>query len=351
MHSVLRDHSVPHRQRTHRVEERADGIYMQTPPRAPAPSDEASGVALSYEKFESDRWAYNAKAASNVDHGGRSGADGKRGGWSPSGAGDGRHPSAMGARGKGSAARLTSGQVFAGRAKRVRAGEGGDSSSRVEGEGWWTYTLTERRAVALDTFFFRFAPPPSGAAVVAPGQHVWLRAYPGLQRQYTPVAVGAGAGAALDFIIKVYRQALDTGGEGAGDGAGRYGRMTQHLAQLPIGSTLEMSAPGGRLRYVGKGGALAIAPRGGGSGHSAVRAKLWQHWGMVAGGTGITPMLVLLRALFAEPAEECDVTVTLVAAFRTESAVLARAELEALAAAQVSLFYLPLHCARILLTI
>jgi cytochrome-b5 reductase len=264
----------------------------------------------------------------------------------------------MGARGGGAAARLASGQVFAaGRAKRVRAGEsGGDNSSsrlsgahraaRSDGEAWWTYTLTERRAVALDTFFFRFAPPPGGGASVAAGQHVWFLAYPGLRRQYTPVAVGAsgsgdarpgaGAGASLDFIIKVYRQALGAGG------AGGYGRMTQHLAQLPIGSTLEMSAPAGRLRYFGKGGALAIAPSVGGSGRGAVRAKVWQHWGMVAGGTGITPMLVLLRALFAEPRDECDVTVSLVAAFRTESAVLARKELEALAAAQPDRFALHL---------
>ena len=373
--SLFKQRSVPHRQRTHAVEEREDGLYIRLPTAAASPtatddSDRGGGgVALSYEKFESDRWAFNAKAASNCGHGGRrggggggggggsgtAGADGKRvgGGWRAMGSGDGRHPSAMR---RGGRSGLSSGQVFAagrsgtgsGSAKRmrsVRTGGGMSAGAYDESDGseeeeegsngatmeWAEFTLTERRAITRDTFFFRFAPAGAASAgnagVVPPGQHVWLRAFVGLQRQYTPLAApattprgGAQQQRTLDFAIKVYR---------AESGEADFGRMSQHLAQLPVGSTIEVSAAAGRLRYVGDGGALAIAPRAGG--RDALRRVRAQHWAMVAGGTGITPMVALLRALFADP-HESGVKVRLVFASRSEESILLRDELEALAA-------------------
>ena len=74
----------------------------------------------------------------------------------------------------------------------------------------------------------------------------------------------------MEVAIKVYRDQADTPG----------GRLTQVLEQIPIGSDIMCSGPLGKLRYYGDGEIFS-------SGRDlAGKTKI----GMIAGGTGITPM-------------------------------------------------------------
>ncbi|KAJ0406856.1 hypothetical protein P43SY_008878 [Pythium insidiosum] len=67
--------------------------------------------------------------------------------------------------------------------------------------------------------------------------------------------------------------------------------MSQHLDSLKIGDTIEVSGPKGKLTYVGKG-EIHIKHRVKDSAPEIRRAK---KIAMIAGGTGITPMLQIIR--------------------------------------------------------
>lgn len=84
--------------------------------------------------------------------------------------------------------------------------------------------------------------------------------------------------------------------------------MSRHIDSLPIDASLDMKGPAGYFRY----------PRGGLPGIS--------HLAMVGGGTGITPLIAVLRELV-----DCfdDATkATLLYANRTEADILLRDELD-----------------------
>jgi cytochrome-b5 reductase len=118
-------------------------------------------------------------------------------------------------------------------------------------------------------------------------------------RPYTPVTDDDTRGH-VDFVVKVYA-------------AGRASRL---LGGLKVGEAVWAKGPRGRFVY---------AP-----GKHA-------HVGLVAGGTGITPMLQLARALLKDPAAG-GTAVSLLFANVTEADILCRADLDALAAAHPARF-------------
>lgn len=88
------------------------------------------------------------------------------------------------------------------------------------------------------------------------------------------------------------------------------GRMSQHIVGLEPGQPLLCKGPWPKLPYT---------------------ANKWPHIGMLAGGTGITPMLQVLHVMTRDP--EDQTRATLLFANKTEPDILLREELEALAAA------------------
>lgn len=180
--------------------------------------------------------------------------------------------------------------------------------------------------------------------------------------------------------MKVYRAGVDPAHP-------QGGRVSQWLDSLPVGSKVPLSGPHGRLLYRGGGtfhfvlprslvpdaarivpppvpgtapfygslhasrkesssssstGASTASASGSGSGsaaagrsrgsrrggRSAVIERSVRHVGMVAGGTGITPMLQLLRAMLAEKGS--DVKVSLLVANRSPEDILCADELHQL---------------------
>ncbi|TDH69057.1 hypothetical protein CCR75_004917 [Bremia lactucae] len=183
--------------------------------------------------------------------------------------------------------------------------------------------LVEKQTLSHDTRQFRFALPSEQHVLGLPvGQHISLRYLDDegklVMRSYTPVSSDDTKGY-VDLVIKVYFKNVHPKFP---DG----GKMSQHLESLSIGDTIEVSGPKGKLTYMGKG-EIHIKHR--------VRdvvpeirkaAKI----GMIAGGTGITPMLQVVRRALQDPEDKTEFY--LLFANQTEADILCRDEIEAMAA-------------------
>lgn len=109
-------------------------------------------------------------------------------------------------------------------------------------------------------------------------------------RSYTPVSDDDQLGS-VDFVIKLYPT----------------GKMSQILAAMSVGDSLMMKGPKGRLQY-----------------EANSKAEI----GMVAGGSGITPMYQVLNAILKNPSDKTKVS--LVFGNVTEEDILLREDLEKL---------------------
>ncbi|KAM3555967.1 hypothetical protein ARSEF4850_005751 [Beauveria asiatica] len=168
--------------------------------------------------------------------------------------------------------------------------------------------LRDKVLLSPNVYRFTFTLPTTETVLGLPiGQHVAIKADvagESVSRSYTPVSNNADRGV-LQLVIKVYPD----------------GRLTNsYLANLALGDEVLFRGPKGAMRYT----------RG-----------LAKRIGMVAGGTGITPMFQVIRAVCED---DRDLTrVSLIYANRTEQDILLREELDAFARrypTQFSVFYL-----------
>ncbi|KAM5137953.1 NADH-cytochrome b5 reductase 2 [Mantella aurantiaca] len=180
--------------------------------------------------------------------------------------------------------------------------------------------LIEKQEISHDTKKFRFGLPSSDHILGLPiGQHVYLSAKVNgslVVRAYTPVSSDEVKGY-VDLVVKVYYKNVNPKFP---DG----GKMSQYVDGLKIGDTIDFRGPNGLLVYKGKG-KFAIRP----DKKSESQVKTTKHIGMMAGGTGITPMLQLIRHITQDPND--DTKCYLIFANQTEDDILLRAELEAVA--------------------
>merc|ERR1712216_1094444 len=178
--------------------------------------------------------------------------------------------------------------------------------------------LIERRELSHDTHLFRFALPSKEHCLGLPvGQHVTLSYVDkdGKEqgRPYTPTSSDVDKGH-VDFVIKVYfpNERFPEGG-----------KVSQHMHSLKIGDTLDFSGPKGRYEYRGKGTFAIKRLKSQGGGFEIRKAK---KIGMIAGGTGITPMLQVMRAVFRDKGDKTNMS--LIFANQTEEDILLRDELD-----------------------
>ncbi|KAM3520208.1 hypothetical protein MY4038_009507 [Beauveria bassiana] len=174
-----------------------------------------------------------------------------------------------------------------------------------------TYSHLPLKAKVLlspNVYRFTFTLPTTDTILGLPiGQHVAIKADvagESVSRSYTPVSNNADRGV-LELVIKVYPD----------------GKLTSnYLANLDVGDEVLFRGPKGAMRYT-RGLAKKI--------------------GMVAGGTGITPMFQVIRAICED---DRDLTqVSLIYANRTEQDILLRKELDTFARRypkQFKVFYL-----------
>ncbi|XP_039617577.1 NADH-cytochrome b5 reductase 3-like [Polypterus senegalus] len=177
--------------------------------------------------------------------------------------------------------------------------------------------LIDKEIVSHDTRKFRFALENKDHILGLPiGQHIYLSARINgelVVRPYTPVSSDDDKGY-VDLVIKIYYKDVNPKfPEG--------GKMSQYLESLRIGDCIDFRGPSGLLVYKGKG-KFAIRP----DKKSEPEIKMIKHLGMIAGGTGITPMLQIIRAILKD--REDKTMCNLLFANQSEKDILLRAELD-----------------------
>lgn len=185
--------------------------------------------------------------------------------------------------------------------------------------------LVKKESLSHDTRRFTFALPngPTGKLGLPVGQHITLKFTETLadgstknhQRSYTPTT-GDDTPGTVTFVIKVYKAGVHPKFP---DG----GKMSQHLDSLKIGDAVDMRGPKGHMTYR-KNGSFTVHPMLKKNPDVERTAK---HFGMIAGGTGITPMLQIMNAVLRDEPNS-DVTVSLIYANQSEDDILVRQELE-----------------------
>eukprot|EP00747_Dinoflagellata_sp_TGD_P166812 gnl/TRDRNA2_/TRDRNA2_190190_c0_seq1.p1 gnl/TRDRNA2_/TRDRNA2_190190_c0~~gnl/TRDRNA2_/TRDRNA2_190190_c0_seq1.p1 ORF type:complete len:319 (+),score=63.36 gnl/TRDRNA2_/TRDRNA2_190190_c0_seq1:79-1035(+) len=139
-----------------------------------------------------------------------------------------------------------------------------------------------------------------------------------IDRKYTPTT-GDETPGHVDLVIKIYRPGVFKMPDGKEVSWEDGGKMSLYLDSKKVGDEIEVTGPIGLLHALG-GGQYKLPGR-------IVTAK---HVGMLAGGTGITPMLQLLQSSLLDPKD--TVTYSLIYANKTEEDILVRDLLDDVAA-------------------
>jgi cytochrome-b5 reductase len=115
-----------------------------------------------------------------------------------------------------------------------------------------------------------------------------------VQRSYTPTSLDDDIGW-CELVIKVYFANVHPNfPEG--------GKMSQYLDGLQIGDHIEVHGPKGLIEYLGHG-KLVIKDLKGAVKTSATCKNI----GMIAGGTGITPMFQVIKSMLKDPSDNTNV--------------------------------------------
>lgn len=120
----------------------------------------------------------------------------------------------------------------------------------------------------------------------------------------------------VDFVIKVYFKDVHP----------RFpkgGKMSQHLDNMKLGEKIGAIGPKGNMTYLGRG-RLELRQ---GRDNTEIRTAV--HIGMIAGGTGITPMLQLVRAALKDDLDKTKFS--LIFANQSEGDIMLRKDLDEMA--------------------
>ncbi|KAF9229638.1 NADH-cytochrome b5 reductase 1 [Gyrodon lividus] len=132
------------------------------------------------------------------------------------------------------------------------------------------FSLQEKIVVSPNTAIYRFAlPRPDDVLGLPIGQHISISAEINgkeIMRSYTPTSSDDDLGH-FDLLIKSYEK----------------GNISRYISLLKIGDKAKIRGPKGFFKYT---------------------PTLSRHIGMIAGGTGITPMLQIIRVALKNPADK-----------------------------------------------
>merc|ERR1711962_624977 len=199
----------------------------------------------------------------------------------------------------------------------------------VEPNTKYALKLIEKENLSHDTRKFRFELPSSEHVLGLPtGQHIYLTARIDGQlivRPYTPTSSDEDHGF-MDLVVKVYFKNVHPKFP---DG----GKMSQYLEAMDIGDYIDVRGPNGLLQYSAPGTFGIKADK-----KSEPQIKQAKKIGMIAGGTGITPMLQLIRQVFKDHHDDSEMW--LLFANQTEEDILLRSELEEVLSEQPTRFHL-----------
>ncbi|KAM0953892.1 putative cytochrome-b5 reductase [Dioscorea sansibarensis] len=166
----------------------------------------------------------------------------------------------------------------------------------LDPENFREFELVDRKQLSHNVAKFRFAlPTPTSVLGLPIGQHISCSGKDALGEEvikpYTPITLDSDVGY-FELVIKMYPQ----------------GRMSHHFREMRVGDYLSVKGPKGRFKYQ-PGQARAF--------------------GMLAGGSGITPMFQVARAILENPKDTTKVH--LIYANVTYDDILVKEELDGLA--------------------
>lgn len=159
------------------------------------------------------------------------------------------------------------------------------------------FALREKTELSQGIYRFVFDLPTSASVLGLPiGQHVAIRGSvedTSVTRSYTPVSNNRDLGR-LELLIRIYPD----------------GQLGQYLKALQPGDKVDIRGPKGAMRY---------------------RKGMSKELGMVGGGTGITPLFQLIRAICEDKTDTTKIS--LVYANRSEADIMLRDRLDTFAEA------------------
>eukprot|EP01132_Coremiostelium_polycephalum_P003165 gene3165-3963_t len=171
-----------------------------------------------------------------------------------------------------------------------------DGQVALDAKEYRLFKLKEKFIVNHNTRIFRFSlPNPSDRLGLPIGQHISIRANIAgkeVYRPYTPISSDEDLGY-FDLMIKVYEK----------------GAMSGYIDKLFLGDSIEVRGPKGQFNYT---------------------PNMFKKIGMLAGGTGITPMLQVVKAILKNPQDKTEVS--LIFGNINEEDILLREDLDQLAA-------------------
>ncbi|ROT38520.1 oxidoreductase FAD-binding domain-containing protein [Sodiomyces alkalinus F11] len=163
------------------------------------------------------------------------------------------------------------------------------------------FELKEKTVISHNVAIYRFSlPSPSSILGLPIGQHISIGATLAqpdgtpkeIVRSYTPIS-GDHQPGYFDLLIKSYPT----------------GNISKYMASLKVGETIRVKGPKGAFVYT---------------------PNMVRHFGMIAGGTGITPMLQVIRAIIRGRAAGDKTQVDLIFANVTSQDILLKEDLDAL---------------------
>ena len=171
------------------------------------------------------------------------------------------------------------------------------------------FKLQAKTVLSHDTIMLDFAlPSPEHVLGLPTGKHMFLSNVINgdtVMRRYTPISSNYDVGQ-VKFVIKVYRP-CDRFPDG--------GKFSQHVDELKIGDTVDFRGPVGEFDYAGNGKYTID-----GEEHFST------HFNMVAGGTGITPVMQIAAEVLRHPEDKTQMS--LIFACREENDLLMRSTLD-----------------------
>ncbi|KAK5700917.1 hypothetical protein LTR97_005435 [Elasticomyces elasticus] len=167
-------------------------------------------------------------------------------------------------------------------------GQAEPSAVFLESRSWKKGTLHAKTTNSWDTKTFSFKLEHEGQTLGLPtGQHLMIRLRDPVTREaiirsYTPVSETSKLGF-MDVLVKIYFDTKERKG----------GKMSQAMDQLPLGHFVDFKGPIGKFEYRGRG----ICTVNG-------REKKVKTFLMICGGSGITPIYQVFRAIMQDQEDE-----------------------------------------------
>ena len=164
----------------------------------------------------------------------------------------------------------------------------------LNSRAWTKAVLHSKRSISSDVIIFTFTlEHPEQTLGLPVGQHLMIRLRDPVDREaiirsYTPISEVTRKGY-LDVLIKLYLPSEKNPG----------GKMSRAMNTLPIGHGVDFKGPIGKFEYLGRGRCAV----------NGVERPRVSQFAMICGGSGITPIFQVFRAVMRDPDDETRCTV------------------------------------------